>query len=144
MTQASPRPPRLAVWLIELFVPDEQASSVLGDLLEEFSDVATKSSVGNAQRWYWRQTLPTVLHLLGSGFRAAPWFQILQPLCVPVLLPGFALKIVFGVALGKRRDVSIPSYDRDADWLYSRAAEQEKGNVSHACAKPGLQYSCLD
>jgi len=75
MTQASLRPPPLAVWLVELFVSEEQASSVLGDLLEEFSGVATKSSISNARRWYWRQTLPTVLHLLGSGFRAAPWFM---------------------------------------------------------------------
>jgi hypothetical protein len=75
MTKASPRPPLLAVWLVELFVPEEQTSSVLGDLVEEFSDVAAKSSVANAQRWYWRQTLPTVLHLLGNGFRAAPWFM---------------------------------------------------------------------
>jgi hypothetical protein len=75
MTQASTRPPRLAVWLIELFVTDEQAPSVLGDLLEEFSDVAARSSVARARRWYWRQALPTILHLLISGFRAAPWFM---------------------------------------------------------------------
>jgi len=75
MTQASSRPPRLAVWLVELFVADEQAPSVLGDLLEEFSDVAAKSSVADARRWYWRQTLPTILHLLKSGFWAAPWFM---------------------------------------------------------------------
>ena len=75
MTQASLRPPRLAVWLIELFVPDEQAPSVIGDLLEEFSGIAAKSSVAGARRWYWRQALPTVIHLLASGFRAAPWFM---------------------------------------------------------------------
>lgn len=75
MTNASPRPPRLAAWLIELFVPNEQAQSVLGDLLEEFSDVAAKSSVANARRWYWRQALPTVLHFLASEFRAAPWLM---------------------------------------------------------------------
>jgi hypothetical protein len=75
MTQAPPGPPRIAVLLIALFVPDEQAPSVLGDLLEEFFDVAAKSSVANAQRWYWRQALPTILHLLRSGFRAAPWFM---------------------------------------------------------------------
>lgn len=75
MTQAPPRPPRLAVLLIALFVPDEQTQSVLGDLLEEFSGVAAKSGLANAYHWYWRQTLPTILHLLGSGFRAAPWFM---------------------------------------------------------------------
>jgi len=75
MTQASSRPPRLAVWLIELFVADEQAPPVHGDLLEEFSDVAAKSSIASARRWYWRQALPTVVHLLRSEFLAAPWFM---------------------------------------------------------------------
>lgn len=75
MTQAPPRPPRLAVLLIALVVPDEQTQSVLGDLLEEFSGVAAKSDLASAYHWYWRQALPTILHLLGSGLRAAPWFM---------------------------------------------------------------------
>jgi len=41
MTHASSvQPPRVAVWLLDLFTPSEQTESIPGDLLEEFSDVA--------------------------------------------------------------------------------------------------------
>jgi hypothetical protein len=73
MTQASIQPPRGAVWLIELFTPYEQAESIPGDLLEEFSDLASKSGVAYARGWYWRQSVRTIFHLIRSGFRVAPW-----------------------------------------------------------------------
>lgn len=67
------RPPRIAVWLVGLFIPNEQEHSVSGDLAEEFSDLASKSGVALARRWYWRQSLRTIAHLIGYGFRVAPW-----------------------------------------------------------------------
>jgi hypothetical protein len=67
------QPPRLAVWLVNLFTPYEQSESILGDLLEEFSDLASKSGMAFARRWYWRQSVRTVAHLIGSGFRGGPW-----------------------------------------------------------------------
>jgi hypothetical protein len=67
------QPPRLAVWFIHLFTAHENAESIFGDLLEEYSDLASKSGVTFARRWYWRQTVGTIAHLFGSGFRAAPW-----------------------------------------------------------------------
>jgi len=74
MTHASSvQPPRVAVWLLDLFTPYEQTESIPGDLLEEFSDVASKSGVANARRWYLRQSVRTILHLVRSGFRVAPW-----------------------------------------------------------------------
>lgn len=75
MTQAGPlpRPPWLAAWLVDLFASAEQAESILGDLQEEFSDVASKSGVVAALRWYWRQSLKTILHLFAAVFRNAPW-----------------------------------------------------------------------
>jgi len=74
MTQASSvQPPRVAVWLLDLFTPYEQTESISGDLLEEFSDVASKSGVAYARRWYWRQSVRTILHVVRSGFRVAPW-----------------------------------------------------------------------
>lgn len=74
MTQASSvQPPRVAVWLLDQFTPYEQEESIPGDLLEEFSDVASKSGVAHARRWYWRQSVRTVFHLVRSGFRVAPW-----------------------------------------------------------------------
>ena len=73
MTQAWFHPPRVAAWLIELFTPYEQAESIPGDLLEAFSDLASKSGAAYARRWFWRQTAPTISHLVRSGFQAAPW-----------------------------------------------------------------------
>ena len=65
-------PPRIATWLVSLFVlPEEE--SILGDLHEEFCDLASKSGVKFARRWYWRQSLTTIAHLFGTGFCAAPW-----------------------------------------------------------------------
>ena len=82
------QPPRLAVWLVNLFTPYEQSNSILGDLLEEFSDLASKSGMAFARRWYWRQSVRTVAHLIGSGFRAGPW-QIAGVVVVGFLLSFF-------------------------------------------------------
>jgi hypothetical protein len=64
-------PPRIAIRLLNLFATGEEAESILGDLLEEFSLLASKSGVA-ARRWYWRQAMKTIAHLIGIGFRAAP------------------------------------------------------------------------
>jgi hypothetical protein len=74
MTRASSvQPPRLAVWILDLFTPYEQTESIPGDLLEEFADVASKSGGAYARRWYWWQSVRTILHLVRRGFRVAPW-----------------------------------------------------------------------
>lgn len=74
MRHAAPslRLPRLAAWLVSLFGSSEQAESILGDLAEEFSDIALKSGVASARRWYWRQSLKTIAHLASRSFRTAP------------------------------------------------------------------------
>jgi len=65
--------PRPAVWLINLFTAHENAESIFGDLLGEYSYLASKSGVTLARRWYWRQIVKTIAHLCGSAYRAAPW-----------------------------------------------------------------------
>jgi hypothetical protein len=67
------QPPRIAVWLLNLFTSPKEPESILGDLLEEFSHLASKSRPLFARRWYWRQTVKTVVHLFGTGLRIAPW-----------------------------------------------------------------------
>jgi hypothetical protein len=67
-------------------VSSEQAESILGDLAEEFSDIASKLGVASARRWYWRQSLKTIAHLAGSSFRTAPWSL------AGVVLLGFLLR----------------------------------------------------
>jgi hypothetical protein len=84
------QPPRIAVWLVMLFTPAEKAESMLGDLLEEFSQLASKSGPGLARSWYWRQTANTIAHLVGSGFRIAPW-----SIAVAVVGGFFLMKLLF-------------------------------------------------
>jgi hypothetical protein len=67
------QPPLIAAWLVDLFALDQQAGSIAGDLQEEFSDLASKSGVVSARRWYWRQSAKTIAYLIGTGFRIAPW-----------------------------------------------------------------------
>ncbi|HEY3838439.1 MAG TPA: permease prefix domain 2-containing transporter [Bryobacteraceae bacterium] len=66
-------PPRIASWLITLFVPPSDAEEIHGDLLEEFSGVASQAGGAAARRWYWRQTIKTITAVLFDSFRAAQW-----------------------------------------------------------------------
>ena len=84
------QPPRFAVWLLTLFALDKEAESILGDLLEEFTLLGSKSGVPFARRWYWRQTLKTILQLAVLGFRTAPW------LTSAAVVGGFFLRGVVG------------------------------------------------
>jgi hypothetical protein len=65
-------PPRMASWLVNLFASSNDAESILGDLMEEFSQRALNFGMRSARAWYWRQTLNTTAHLFASGFRDAP------------------------------------------------------------------------
>jgi len=87
---SSIQPPSRAVWLVNLFTPNERSESILGDLLEEFCDLASKSGMAFARRWYWRQSVRTAAHLIGSGFRSGPW-QI-----AGVVVAGFLLYFFCG------------------------------------------------
>jgi len=99
------RPPRIASWLVYLFTPGEHTESIAGDLLEEFSDLASKSGVAFARRWYWRQSAKTVVHLIGIGFRVAPWS------IVGTVLVGYLL-LVFGDSLPEEAIVGVIHFRR--------------------------------
>jgi hypothetical protein len=86
------QPPRLAVWLLTLFALNDEAESILGDLLEEFTLLASSSGVSFARRWYWRQTLKTVYQVADHGFRTAPWSTMVA------VLGGFSIR---GVVAGR-------------------------------------------
>lgn len=96
----SVHPPRSAVWLINLFASGEQAEEILGDLLEEFSELVSKSGAGSATRWYWRQTWTTIAHLAGTAFRAAPWLMagtVLGALLLNRLISGLPERAIFAI-----------------------------------------------
>lgn len=91
------RPPRIADWMLNLFAATPEAESILGDLQEEFSLQASRSGSAFAQRWYWRQTIRTLLHLAVLSARTSPWLtafavaagfllrRILAPLVDPAM-----------------------------------------------------------
>jgi len=99
-------PQRIASWLVELFAPTEHAESILGDLLEEFSDLASKSGLASARRWYWRQSAKTIVHLFGTGLRIAPWS------IVGIVLGGFLL-LPFGISLAEPGIVGVIHFYRN-------------------------------
>lgn len=69
MNQSNFQPPVIPIWLIDLLIPEAQKESVKGDLLEEFSDLATKCGKSSARSWYWRHSMKTIARLM---FRT-PW-----------------------------------------------------------------------
>jgi hypothetical protein len=84
------QPPHVAVWLLNLFALGEEAESIQGGLLEEFSLLASKSGVASARRWYWRQTMKTVPQLAGVGFCTGPWMT------TAAVVGGFLLRKLLG------------------------------------------------
>jgi hypothetical protein len=91
----SVQPPHIAVWLIRLFALGEEAESILGDLLEEFSLLTSKSGVSMARHWYWRQTIKTVPRLAGFAFRTASWMTV-----TAVVIGGLLLRFLVGRLVG--------------------------------------------
>jgi putative ABC transport system permease protein len=51
------RPPRAAAWLAGWRLTREEREFALGDLEEEFADIAAVTGVRAARRWYWRQAV---------------------------------------------------------------------------------------
>ena len=94
------QPPRIAVWLVNLFSSDQEAESIEGDLLEEYTHIATKRGASFARRWYWRQTAKTIAHLAGTAYRTAPWSTtaaIVGGFLVRRLAAGFVEPLIFAV-----------------------------------------------
>lgn len=139
MISGAPRhqPPRLAACFIDLFWPANQAEFILGDLSEEFSELAASSGLAFAQRWYWRQSVRTVAHLAVSAFRVAPWWL------AAALLVGFLLSW-FGAGLPEELIVALlrtqqPYSNRHYDaymWLLT-------DGVSIVCALQPFLIGCL-
>ena len=67
----SGRPPAMAEWLMSLSCAHVERDAVLGDLEESFHKVAAAAGRRTACRWYWRQTVASVMSNLGST--AAIW-----------------------------------------------------------------------
>jgi putative ABC transport system permease protein len=54
-------PSRVAVWLVTLSTVEPDRQAVLGDLFEEFVALEQQFGAKQARRWFWRQTLGSLL-----------------------------------------------------------------------------------
>jgi hypothetical protein len=113
----------MAVWLVTLFTPAQQAESILGDLLEEYSRLASESGVAFARSWYWRQTVKTSAHLAIAGFRAAPWSA------AAAVVAGFLL-IRFGFMLSEQAIEAVLDRYRVYEYLSDLGRQQPSLNVA--------------
>jgi hypothetical protein len=89
----------MASWLINLFASGEEAESLLGDMLEEFSHLASRSGAAFARSWYWRQTWKTIAHLIETAFRVAPWLTaatVIGGFLLNRLISGLPERAIFG------------------------------------------------
>src|SRR5215469_8595945 len=94
------RPPFIASRLVGLFTSGWHDEAISGDLLEEFSDVASKSGLTYGRRWYWRQSIKTIGNLCGAGLRTAPW------LIISTTVGGYLL-LAFGSSLPETLIVAV-------------------------------------
>jgi hypothetical protein len=86
-------PPRIATWLLDLCVAPNQSDTILGDLSEEFTVIATNLGMAAARRWYWRQATKTVAGSLLAQVQQRPW------LFLAIALVGWLLPRVYGIAI---------------------------------------------
>jgi hypothetical protein len=107
----SVQPPRMAVWLVTLFSPAGDAESIPGDLLEEFSRLASDEGIDYARLWYWRQAVRTIPYLVAAGFRTAPWT------IAAVVTGGFLLRWFVSAssnaAINGAVDAALSRYEHD-------------------------------
>lgn len=54
-------PPALARWLLSACVPRVHREFVMGDVEEEYHEIASRRGVWHARRWYWRQVLGSIV-----------------------------------------------------------------------------------
>ena len=86
MPESAPRPPVIAASLLQLFVSAEQAESLPGDLLEEFTSRAAGEGLPAARRWYRHQVVRSAGHLLAEQVRSAPLLLLIVVIVSFVLL----------------------------------------------------------
>src|SRR5690348_7998553 len=63
MSGGTVQPPRLAAWIVRHLAPRDDVQWILADLAEELAERAAESRSA-ARRWYWSQTIRSIVPLL--------------------------------------------------------------------------------
>src|SRR4051794_27174649 len=108
------QPPRLALRLLAWRLPAEWSDFVLADLQEEFRARAA-TSVPQARRWFWRQTVrclaaPPRTHqppVAGDPFMRTLAADVRYAFRVLLRTPSFSLAVVAVLALGIGANTAI-------------------------------------
>ena len=66
-----PAPPRFSRFLASLLVPERYRDNHLGDLEEEYADLAGREGIRAANAWFRRQTWSSIPGLVRMRFRGA-------------------------------------------------------------------------
>ena len=128
----SPQPPRLAVWLLKRFFPDEAGFYThLGDIDEAFNNVAREKSLFIAKAWYWMATLRSIPYSIG---RSVAWSFIMIKNYLKIALrnivrqKSYSFINILGLAVGiacciliyvyVNYELSYDSYHPDVDRIY--------------------------
>ena len=93
-------PPRIALALISLFAARPDRAFLLGDLAEEFQELATDRGENTASRWYWNQTLRSAVPLLVSRLATERMGRSVGAMMTGIIA-AIASATAFGVILEK-------------------------------------------
>ena len=96
-----PHPPRLASWLLSVFLRGDAGTAFHGDLDERFREEVRRSGPTPARFWYWRRTCSVLLWELREGW--AHGMRVAAHVCTALLPPWIDVK------LGGRMLVRYPS-----------------------------------
>ncbi len=132
MDKKSPRPPRLAVWLLKRFYPDKTGLyTQLGDIEEAFNKIAKEKSNSAAQAWYWIATARSIPHfiknliiwntiMLKNYFKIALRYIIRQKQYSLINIIGLAVGMACCILIFVYVDyeLSYDSYHPDVDRIY--------------------------
>jgi putative ABC transport system permease protein len=144
MKRSSPKPPKLAVWLLKRFFPDEAGFyTQLGDIDEAFNTIAKEKNNFAAQAWYWTITLRSIPY---SIINSAIWRIIMLKNYLKIAIrnikryKGYSFINITGLAVGMacfilimlyiKYELSYDRYHENADDIY-RVVMKQHGNIWH-------------